>query len=118
MDNLSVNRQFKEYQKNGGTQTFKEFVDKHNRKKNAMGDASVNDMFKHAMGDAMIGEMPIQPEGHIVHYYKNEVGGTSTGTPKVNTDNMTFGINNYVIIGTVVIIVGAIGLNYYLKHKK
>ena len=114
MESISVNKQFKEYQKNGGTMTFKEFVDKHNRRKNAMGNAEMQDIFKNAIGDFdMFGQNPIEVKP--LSTFKNDAGGSSTGA---NTDNMTFGINNYVIIGTAVIIIGAIGLNYYLKHKK
>ena len=120
MESISVNKQFKDYQKNGGTMNFKEFVDKHNRRKNAMGDMEVDSMFKNAMGDDMFGQAPIvefKPTiKKPVKQFRNGMGGSSMGNK--NDDNMTFGINNYVIIGTAVIIVGAIGLNYYLKHKK
>jgi hypothetical protein len=119
MESLSVNKLFKEYKNSGGTMSFKDFVDKHNRKKNAIGDESVSNMFHNAIGQDvmdMFGEKPVKEEAKVVSF-KGVDGGVSTGA--VNpADNMTFGINNYVIIGTAVIIVGAIGLNYYLKHKK
>jgi hypothetical protein len=119
MESKSVNQQFKEYEANGGTMKFKEFLDKHNRKKNAIGDTEINSMFINATGamDSMFGKVPIEEnkEVTVVGQFKNDTGGVSSGA---NTDNMTFGINNYVIIGTAVIIIGAIGFNYYMKHKK
>jgi len=71
------------------------------------------DMF----GQAPIVKIPeVKPmEKKKVGKFKNDMGGTSTG---VDDSNMTLGINNYVIIGTVVVIAGAIALNYYLKNKK
>jgi len=125
MENVSVNKQFKEYKNSGGTMSFKEFVDKYNRKKNAIGNSEMEDMFKNAIGENamdMFGQAPIvkipevKPmEKKKVGKFKNDMGGTSTG---VDDSNMTLGINNYVIIGTVVVIAGAIALNYYLKNKK
>lgn len=115
MENISVNKLFKEYKNSGGTMNFKDFVDKHNRKKNAIGDSEISNVFKHSMGE-MFGEVPVQ-EAKVVSF-KNAIGDTSTSTASVPDSNLTFGINNYVIIGAVVIIAGSIALNYYLKHKK
>jgi hypothetical protein len=117
MESVSVNKQFKEYRSTGGTMNFVEFVDKYNRRKNSSGNSEVEDIFKKAIGDDMFGQAPVVRIAPTVkeNKFKNDIGGTSSG---VNTDNMTLGINNYVIVGTVVVIVGAIALNYYLKHKK
>jgi hypothetical protein len=113
MSNVSVNKLFKNYKNSGGTKSFKEFVDGFNRGKNASNDSSLNDMFANASGTKNIGENPIEQVKETI--------AVKEAAPVVNdtsVDNMTFGINNYVIGGTLLIIIGALSYNYYSKHKK
>jgi len=48
--------------------------------------------------------------------FVGSTGGSSTGS--TTGDNLTFGINNYVIIGAGVLIAGAIGWSVYKNFKK
>ena len=67
-------------------------------------DYSANPM-KNASGD-----------GIGIQKFLGSTGGSSTGS--TTGDNMTFGINNYVLLGGGALIIGAIGWSVYKNFKK
>ena len=121
----TVNQLFKKYQNSGGNMNFKEFLTNHDMKKNSMGDESKNieGIFfgkqLNSIGGG-IGGNPLEElaSKKTVAFKNADAAGSLIKTANANQDKTTFGINNYVIIGAGVVIVGAIGWQIYKSYKK
>jgi len=120
----SVNQLFKKYQNSGGNMNFKEFLANHDMKKNSMGNDNngIEGIFFGGNLNSIggIGGDPLAELAKpVASTFKHADAAVSTTTTNnANQDKTTFGINNYVIIGAGVVIVGAIGWQIYKSYKK
>ncbi len=117
----TINQLFKGYKNSGGTMNFKEFLASHDESKNI--NAQIKDMYTNSNGWGNFSNaMGVSPTFHSLRAFdaaNKAKFRNATGDEKADAAaNMTLGINNNVLVGAAIVIVGAVALNYYLKHKK
>jgi hypothetical protein len=101
----SANKIWKE---SGSTLSFKEWIDRENKKKE-----SVNE-FVPFNGNDLVGQDSIQKTLDESKAYINKVSGAKT----TSNPNLIFGLDKRVLVFSTLIIAGSLGYYFYNKLKK
>jgi hypothetical protein len=104
----SANKQYKEYSKNGGTLTFKEWIDRENKKNEGVDISFIP--FDGIQIDTSSIDKTLQQANDDL----KAAGGYKTQ----QSTNKVFGLDKNILILSGVLIVGSIGLYIYNKSKQ